>query len=112
MEPSAVLVASSIAIMFLTLIAVSYKIGFVSYSPYSMSREDQPRHRIKKDKLGKFMQVTLAVFLANVIFCCIIVRDINEVWGILAVSIFNTVVISFGLSFWILLEEKKRGKSN
>jgi hypothetical protein len=105
--PTATLLITSGLIMFLTLIAVSYKSGFIAYSIWSLTRKDQARFRINKGKTGKFLLILLGIFITDVIYGLIVMRDIRQISGILALGAFNTTVLGYGLSFWILLEEKK-----
>jgi len=108
MDPAAVLIASSMVIMLLTLLCVSYKTGFVSFSIPSMIRDDQPKFEIDKNKIGKFIEFTVGAFVLNVVYGFVVFRDIREVGGILVLSLFNTIVIGYGLAFWVLLKEKKQ----
>lgn len=107
MDPAAILITTSVVVMFLTLLGVSYKTGFVSYSIWSLTRSDQPRFEIKKNEIGKFICITIGVFLLNIVYGFMIVRDMSEVGGVLILGLFNTIVIGYGLAFWILLKEKK-----
>lgn len=93
--------------MFVTLLSLSYKTGCVSYTIWSMTRKDQPRFKIDKTKIELFLLVILCIFLLNIAYCLLILQDLREIVGILVLSLFNTVVLGYGLSFWLLLKEKK-----
>lgn len=108
MDPAAVLITTTFVIMLVTLIVTSYKTGFVAYSIWSATRPDQPRYKIEKDKIGKFSRITAGVFLLNIVYGLVVARDMSQISGILVLSLFNTIVIGFGLSFWVLLKEKKQ----
>jgi hypothetical protein len=108
MDPAAILIVSSFVVMILTLLGVSYKTGFVSYSIWSLTRDDQPKFAIRKDRALRFVGITFGIMLLNIVYGLIVVRDVSEIGGILVLSLFNTVVIAYGLSFWILLTEKPK----
>ena len=107
MDPAAILITSSVIVMFLTLLSVSYKTGFVSYSIWSLTRSDQPKFEIEKSNIGKFVWISVGVLLLNIVYGLVIVRDTNEIAGIVILSLFNTVVIGYGLAFWVLLKRKE-----
>lgn len=108
MDPAAILIVASVLIMFLTLIGMSYKTGFAAFSIWSLTRKDQPKFKIKKEGIGKFLSLTASVLVLNIIFGIVIMRDLSQIVGILVLSLFNTLIIGYGLSFWVLLEEKKK----
>ena len=111
MDPTAILIISSAIIMFLVLLGISYKTGFVSYSIWSLTRQNQPKFEIDKNKTNKFIGVVTVVFLLNIVYGLVVLRDVRQIAGILILGLFNTVVIAYGSSFWILLKEKKPPKS-
>jgi len=107
MDPTDVLFASSIIIMLLSLLSTSYKTGYISFSLQSLTRKDQPKFEVDMSKIGKFTGYTLGAFVLNAIYGLIILRDINEIGGILLLSLINTLFIAFGLTYWVLLKPKK-----
>lgn len=108
MEPAAILVATSILVILGMVVSVSYKTGFVAYSIWSFSHDDQPKFEVDKSKIGKFLGATLGVFIINTTYGLLVVRDVRELDGILMFSLFNTGFIAFGLAFWILFKEKNK----
>lgn len=108
MDPAAILITSSVVIMFLTLLAVSYKTGFVAYSIWSLTRGDQPKYKINKDKIGRFILNSVCIFILNIAYGLIVVRDNKQIGGILILSLFNTIIIGYGMAFWILLKQEKK----
>lgn len=112
MDPSAILIITPAVIIFMTLIGISYKTGFVSYSIWSLTRKDQPRFKIDKTKISRFIGVNAVVFLVSIAYGLLILRDMHEIVGVLILSLFNTIVIAYGLSFWILLKEKSGSKKS
>ena len=111
MDPTAILITSSVVIMFPTLLAVSYKTGFVPYSIWSLTRGDQPRFEIQKNKIGKFLQLNAGIFTLNIVCGFIIDRKMSDMGGVLILALFNTIVIGYGLASWVLLKEKKKPKT-
>jgi len=108
MDPTAILIVSSMLIIFLTVVSVSYKTGFVAYSIWSFTSRNQPKFEVNKNKIGNFIGVTIGVFLLNVVYGLAILRDIREIEGILLFALFNTTFIAYGLSYWMLINEKRR----
>lgn len=108
MDPAAVLIMTSAILMFLTLISISYKTGFVSFSIWSLTRKDQPKFEIDKSKAGGFVFMAVAAFMLNVVYSIIILGSAREMGAVLLLSLFNTAVIGYGLSFWVLLKEKHK----
>jgi hypothetical protein len=110
MTPSSILLTTSGFIMFATIIAVSYKTGFVAYSVRSATRKDQPKFEIDKTAVEKFLRISVGVFILNTVYGILVFRDTTQMGGILLLSLINTIVISYGVSFWVLLKEKKPNK--
>lgn len=104
--PTAILLITTAVIMLVTIIATSYKTGTVVYSIWSSTRLNQPKFSVNRSKIGSYALSILVVFIINLLYCMIVLRDINEIQGMLILSLFNTLVIGYGLSFWFLLEEK------
>ena len=92
-----------------TIVAVSFKTGIV-LSMQSLTRGDQPKFEIDKSKIGKFLWAALSVFVMNIIYGLAIVQDINEIEGILILSLFNTAFITWGLMYLVLLKKKNEAK--
>lgn len=108
MDPTAILITSSVVMMFLTLLGISAKTGFVSYSIWSLTRNNQPKFEIQRNKIGKFVRITVGIFVLNIIYGVVVDRRIGDIGAILALSLFNTIIIGYGLSFWVLLKEKRK----
>jgi len=108
MDPGAILVTSSVVIMFLTLLSISYKTGFVSYSIWSLTRNNQPKFVVRRDKISKFVCIVIGIFLLNIVYGLIVVQGIHEIGAILILSLFNTIVIGYGLTYWVLLKERQK----
>ena len=104
--PTTILFVTSGVILFSSLIVVSYKTGFVSFSMMSMTRKDQPRFGVKTGNISKFIGAICGAFVINVVYGCVVVRDLQQTSGILLVSLINTVFIAYALVYVILLKEK------
>jgi len=102
-----VMFASSMLVMVLATLSVSYKTGFVAFSIFSATRKGQPKFEVDKSKIGKFVALTIGVFLLDILYGIVVLQDMNEIEGILIFALFNTVFIAYGLAFWVLLKEKK-----
>lgn len=107
LDPSAILVLTLAVTMFMALLSVSYKTGFVFYSIWSLTRKNQPKFKVDKSKIGQFLVIVLATFQLNFIYSLLILQSTNDVESILIFSLWNTAVIAYGLSFWMLLKEGK-----
>jgi hypothetical protein len=109
MNPANILLLTVFVTMILTVVITSYKTGLIPFSVLSVARKSQPRFKVDNTKIGIFAVATLSIFLLNVFYCFLVLGGVNrdEMEGILIFSVWDTAVISFGLSFWILLEEKE-----
>lgn len=107
MDGASILFVSSMIIMLVSLISVSYKTGFVFFSIWALSNRSRPKFEVDKKRIGKFVLLTLVVFLLNCVYGILIIRDINEIEGILILSLFNTAFIVYALAYWFLFKEKK-----
>ena len=108
MDSAGILIATSIVLILLTVIGVSYKTGFVAYSIWSFTRDNQPKFEVDKSKIGKFIGFTTATFLLNIVYGLVVVRDPRELEGIVMFGIFNTVFVAYGLAYWVLLKERAK----
>ena len=54
------------------------------------------------------MWIAVAVFLLNVVYGLLVMRDMSQAGAVLVLSLFNTIVVGYGLSFWVLLAERSR----
>ena len=92
--------------MLLSILSVSYKTGFISFSLVSLTRQDQPKFRVDRSKIGDFAGLVIASFVANIIYGIAVMRDLQQIGGILLLSLVNTAFIAYSLVYWILLRER------
>lgn len=100
---SIVLIASLLIIAIISVIATTFKSGLVLYSGPSFLGGDHPKFEIDKSKIGKFIALVAIIFLINILYTFLVIRELEAA---LIYSALNTAFISYGLSYWWLLKEK------
>src|SRR5690242_221134 len=97
--PTTILFITSGAVVFLSLIVVSFKTGFISFSMLSMTRKDQPKFNVEMAKIRRFTGLIAGVFVLNVIYGFVLIRDMSQASGILLLSFINTAFIAYALVY-------------
>lgn len=102
-----ILAISLFVVIFFSWIAATFKSGFVSYSVWSLLKGDQPQFYVDKTKIKKFIALIATSLVVNGLYCLIFTKELAV---IALFTVFNTVVISYALVYWVLLKEVPKTK--
>ena len=87
----------------------SYKAGYVIYYSDAFWSKDRPRHYIDKSKVAPFVTILVLSLLFFLGVFLLIGLDANTafIYGSI-----NTILASWALTYWILLDERANTKGN
>ena len=98
-----IMVLSTFVIIFVSWISTTFKTGLISFSPQSSVKSKHPKFEVDKSKIGRFSWAILTTLVVTSLYFLILT---NEVGTALILGPLNTLFISYGLTFWLLLKER------
>lgn len=98
----AVLSFTLLAVIISSMVAASYKNGFVMYSARSLNKP-KPEFGVDRSKIPQYMGCIFALLIAFGIYGSLFASDMALVAQFSAV---NTAFVGYALAYYILLKEK------